>query len=162
MEVAQGHLYFITDAFFAMANDPFLKLEHSTGKRPHYFAWNDPETGLFWMVPCSSKIEKFENILRQKALRHKPADGLMIVKIQDNKTALLFQDMFPVTEHYISGSYVRGGQVVRIADPKLLAELEKRAKKVVALLRHGVRFTPTQPDALRIESLMLGDLQGGQ
>jgi len=155
MEVVQGHLYFVSDAFFPLANDPYLKLDHSTGKRPHYFAWQDPETALFWMVPCSSKTEKFESILLQKARMHKPTDGLMIVKIQDKKVALLFQDMFPVTERYILAPYIRGGQSVRIADPKLLSELEKRTKKVIALLRHGVRFTPTQPDALHIESIML-------
>ena len=40
-------------------------------------------------------------------------------------------------------------------DPKLIGELEKTARKVIALLHRGVRFTPTQPDALRIEALML-------
>ena len=155
MAILQGHLYFVADAFFAVANDPYLKLEHSTGKRPHYFAWQEPETALFWMVPCSSKVEKFENILQQKKRMHKPADGLMVVKIQDKKVALLFQDMFPITEQYILGPYIRGGQAVRITDPRLLGALEKQARKVVSLLRHGVRFTPTQPGALRIEAVML-------
>ena len=55
--------------------------------------------------------------------------------------------------------YVRGNQPVYIANPKAIALLEKNAAKVVKLIRRGVRFTPTQPDALRIEKLMLLEYQ---
>ena len=84
------------------------------------------------------------------------------MKIFDRKTVLLFQDMFPVTVEYIDGQYIKGGQPVRIADPKLIQELEKNAKKIINLLHRGVRFTPTQPDILKIEKIMLGELQGAE
>ena len=29
-------------------------------------------------------------------------------------------------------------------------EIEKKAKKVLAMLKRGIRFTPTQPDVMRI------------
>ena len=45
---------------------------------------------------------------------------------RDRKTVLLFQDMFPVIARYIDGQYIKGGQPVRIADPKLIQELEKK------------------------------------
>ena len=70
--------------------------------------------------------------------------------------------MFPVTARYIDGQYIKGGQPVRIADPKMIKELEKNAKKIINLLHRGVRFTPTQPDIIRIEKIMLGELQGGR
>lgn len=47
---------------------------------------------------------------------------------------------------------------MRIADPKLIQELEKTARKVIILIRRGVRFTPTQPDVIRIEQIMLEEL----
>lgn len=129
-------------------NDPYTK-------RPHYFAFRDEETSLYWLVPCSSKVDKFERILEKKREQHKPTDTIQIVVIQDRKTALLFQDMFPISEEYIDGQYIRGGQPVYVADPKVVAELEKAAKKVIKLIRRGIKFTPTQPDALRIEAIML-------
>ena len=89
----------------------------------------------------------------------KPTDGIRIVTIQDKKNALLFQDMFPVAAHYIEAHYVRGGQEVRIADPKVISDLEKNAKKVISLLRHGVRFTPTTPNVFMIEALMSDELK---
>lgn len=48
---------------------------------------------------------------------------------KDDKTELLFQDMFPIIARYIDGQYIKGGQPVRIADPKLIQELEKNEKK---------------------------------
>jgi len=80
-----------------------------------------------------------------------------IVKIQDKKTVLLFQDMFPTRACYINEQYVRGGQAVCIADPKVVGELEKTAKKIIKMLKRGVCFTPTQPNIFAIEKLMRQD-----
>lgn len=63
------------------------------------------------------------------------------------------QLMFPTIAEYIDGQYIKGGQAVRIADPNVIAELEKVAHKIINLLHRGVRFTPTQPDVLHIEQL---------
>ena len=79
---------------------------------------------------------------------------------RDSKTVLLFQDMFPVIARYIDGQYVKGNQPVRITDPKLIQELEKNARKVINLLHRGVQFTSTQPDIIKIERIMLEELQG--
>ncbi|QAT49153.1 hypothetical protein EQM14_04830 [Caproiciproducens sp. NJN-50] len=159
MLIETGHLYFVSDDFFRKVNDPFLKINYEKTKRPHYFAFHDTEIDLFWLVPCSSKVEKFEKIIEYKQSQHKPTDTIRIVKIQDKKTVLLFQDMFPTTKAYIVEPYIRGNQPVRIADPKLIESLEKTAKKVIRLLRLGIKFTPTQPNVIRIEKLMLDELQ---
>ena len=81
------------------------------------------------------------------------------MKIFDKESVLLFQDMFPTIAKYIDGQYIKGGHAVRIADPKVIAELEKVAHKIINLLHRGVRFTPTQPDVLHIEQLMLAETQ---
>ncbi|MCM1104099.1 MAG: hypothetical protein NC409_08315 [Clostridium sp.] len=121
MEILTGNLYFVSDSFFTKIQDPYLKVNYENTKRPHYFAFKDSKTGLYWL--------------------------------------LLFQDMFPITAEYIDGQYMKGGQPVRIANPKLIQELEKTAKKVINLLHRGVRFTPTQPDIIKIEKIMLAELQ---
>jgi len=158
MKLITGSVYFVSDSFFEKINDPFLKINYDTTKRPHYFSFQDTVTSLYWLVPCSARIDKYEKIIRKKREQNKPTDTIKIIKIQDQKTALLFQDMFPVTAAYIKEPYIRGGQPYYIADPKIVLELEKTAKKVITLLRRGVRFTPTQPDANRIERLMIEEL----
>ncbi len=45
--------------------------------------------------------------------------------------------MFPVTARYIDGQYIKGGQPVRIADPKLIQELKKNAKKSTCCIEGG-------------------------
>ena len=157
MDIIKGGLYFVDDSFFEKINDPFLKINYNSTDRPHYYAYQDPLTSLYWLVPCSSQIEKFENIIRKKKIRHTPADGIKIIKIQGRKTVLLFQDMFPATKQYIREPYMRNGRIIQIIDPKIIQEFDKHAKKVISLFRHGVRFTPTQPDVLRIEKLMLAE-----
>lgn len=71
------------------------------------------------------------------------------------KEALLFQDMFPVCSELIEKPYIRGGQPYCIANPKTVAELEHNASAVISMIRKGIRFTPTQPNALQIETVML-------
>ena len=159
MDILFGNLYFISNAFFEKVNDPFLKINYQETKRPHYFALYDEKTKLFWMVPCSSKVAKYREIIQKKKERHKAADAIQIVKIFDKESVLLFQDMFPTIAKYIDGQYIKGGQAVRIADPKVIAELEKVAHKIINLLHREVRFTPTQPDVLHIEQLMLAETQ---
>ncbi len=133
MEIMTGNLYFVSDEFFARIQDPYLKVNYEDTKRPHYFAFKDSKTGLYWLVPCSSKIEKFERLVQKKHEQHKPTDTIKIVKVFDRKTVLLFQDMFPVITRYIDDQYIKGGQPVKIADPKLIQELEKNAKKIINL-----------------------------
>lgn len=158
MKISQGHFYFVSDEFFKKINDPYLKINYEFSQRPHYFPFADSNTGLLWLVPCSSKVEKFEKIIEKKKEKHKPTDTIKIVVLLDKKTTLLFQDMFPVTPEYITEEYIKGGQAVRIADPATIAMLEKTAAKTVKMIHKGVKFTPTQPDILRIEKIMLDEL----
>ena len=153
-----GNFYFISDEFFRKINDPFLKRNYDITKRPHYFAVKDKETQLYWFVPCSSQTDKFERVIRKKQERRKPANTIKIIKLQDRKMVLLFQDMFPVNSMYIQSQYIRGGQPVSVKDSTTLADLQKTANRTISLIRRGIKFTPTQPDALRIEKLMLDEL----
>lgn len=127
-----------------------------------FFAWDDAKTSLYWLVPCSSKTDKYEKIIKAKKDKHRPTDAIKVVTIQGRKCALLFQDMFPICEKYIKGQYIRGGQEVYIADPKMVNSLEKTAKKVVNLLRRGICFTPTQPNVQAIEQQMQDEMVIGK
>ena len=108
--------------FFERVGDPYLKINYETSMRPHYFAVRDKKTALYWMVPCSTRIEKFERILAKKRAQNKPTDTIKIVRIQGHPTALLFQDMFPISLKYIEKRYFRGGDPVFIDSERLVKE----------------------------------------
>lgn len=157
MNITIGNFYFLSDDFFTKINDPYLKLNHSTTKRPHYYAYKDTKTNLIWLIPCSSQVKKYENIIQNKISKNKPTDTIKIIKFFGKKSVLLLQDMFPVKQKFIDSQYIKGNQAVRITNPKLIKDIEDDAKQVIEMFHRGVKFTPTQPDVLRIEQLMLNE-----
>lgn len=106
----------------------------------------------------STKVDKFKGIIEKRQLEKKPTDTIKIQKMFDQEEVLLFQDMFPILEKYIECPYIKGGQHVGLYDPSKIEELEKAGKKVIKLIKRGIKFTPTQPDVLKIMNLMLGEL----
>jgi len=161
MELIPGRFYFVKDEFFQRINDPALMTNYDTTKRPHYLAFSDSSTSLFWLVPCSSKIEKYEGLIKKRQEQNKPHDHIQIVRIQGGKTALIFNGMFPINPDYISSMFMRFGEPVSITDPKIKESLEKTANRIVMLLRRGIKFTQSQPDIGKIEKMMLAETEDG-
>ena len=157
MDITTGNFYFVSDDFFDKVNDPNLKRNYEKTQRPHYFALRDKEASLLWLIPCSSKIEKFERIIEKREKYNKQNSTIKIVTVQGKKTVLLLQDMFPITENYITNQYFRGGQPFRISNPEIVKDIERSARRVIILLEKGYKFTPTQPDVNRIKNLMLSE-----
>jgi hypothetical protein len=50
----ENYFYIIDDAFFRDFPDPYLKGNHQEN-RPHYFAFKEVNTKIFWVIPISSK-----------------------------------------------------------------------------------------------------------
>lgn len=141
--------------FFDEMNEAYLKQNKADTKRPHYYSFLDEDTGLIWAIPCSSRIEKYEAIIRKRKENKRPCNHIQIIKVAGRKEAFLFQDMFPLTDDYIDSIYTNQYGDIEIRDPKKIAELEKNARAILRLIRHGVKFTPTQPDVLSIERRIL-------
>ena len=93
--------YIIKDKFFTDTPDPYLK-GNKAGNRPHYYCFEDSDTGIFWIIPLSSRIDKYKKIVENKEKARKPCDIIHIVKLDDSReSAFLIQDMFPITEKYM-------------------------------------------------------------
>lgn len=135
-----------------------MKQNKDDTSRPHYFAFIDRETQLYWLIPCSSRIEKFERIIENKIERGRPHNHIQIISVSGKKQAFLFQDMFPVTPRYIDKPYENRYGIFEIRDPKMIEQINRNAEKIINLLRRGIKFTPTQPDVNKIEKLMLAEL----
>lgn len=54
--------------------------------------------------------------------------------------------MFPVTEDYIEREYTIDGNHMVLTSKHSVKEIERKAKKIMALIKRGVKFMPTQPD----------------
>ena len=142
--------YIIKDQFFKDMNDMYLK-GNKEANRPHYYCFKEEKVGLYWMIPLSSKVEKYKRIMNQKIERKKPCDIIHIIKLDNGKeSAFLIQDMFPITEKYIERKYTIANNHLRVTSEHSAIEIEKKAKKVMNMLKKGIKFTPTQPDILKI------------
>lgn len=142
--------YIIKDKFFEDMPDPYLK-GNKAGNRPHYYCFEDTETGIYWMIPLSSRIDKYKRIADRKIKAGKPCDIIHIVKLDDSReSAFLIQDMFPITEEYIEREYTIAGNHLMLTSEHTAEIIEQKARKVLAMLKRGVKFTPTQPDVLSI------------
>ncbi len=103
------------------------------------------------MIPLSSQIDKYKRIVEKKEKAGKPCDIIHIVKLDDSRqSAFLIQDMFPITDEYIEREYTIAGNHLMLTSEHTAKEIEQKAKKVMGMLKHGVKFMPTQPNVIAI------------
>ena len=114
-----GAFYFVTDAYFTRFTDPYLMPNKGVGhQRPCFYAYQDRKTGLFWMIPISSQLDKFHKIAASKVRRYGYCNTIVFGDVLGRERAFLIQNMFPVTAEYIDSQYIDGhsGTPVRVAN----------------------------------------------
>ncbi len=144
--------YIVKDSFFDFVGDPFLK-NNKDGNRPFYYCVKDisHDKTFYWMIPLSSRVEKYKEIISNKISAHKPCDGIYICKLpNDKQSVFLIQDIFPITEDYIEREYTLGSNHLILPFYKDVREIEKKAKHVINLVKKGVKLTPTSPNIISI------------
>lgn len=57
--------YIIKDRFFEDIPDPYLK-ENKVGNRSQYYCFEVTNTGIYWMIPLSNRIDKYRWIMEKK------------------------------------------------------------------------------------------------
>lgn len=81
----------------------------------------------------------------------KPCDIIHIVKLDNGReSTFLVQDMFPITEEYIEREYTIAENHLMLTSEHTAREIEQKARKVIGMLKRGIKFTPTQPDVMAI------------
>ena len=84
-----GGFYIIKDSFFEDMDEPYLK-GNKEGNRPHYYCFEDSVSGLYWMIPLSSRIDKYKKIVENKKKAGKPCDIIHVVKLDDDRESVFF------------------------------------------------------------------------
>lgn len=151
-----GRFYFINDKFFKK-HDPDRTLmqnkENINGilvGRPCFMTFPDQsEKGIFWCIPISSKVKKYKEIVAHKIQKQnarrsgtKECDTIRFAFVMGDERAFLIQNMFPITDTYITNKYLNksnNNQEVRIA-PTDERDIIARAEKVLRLHRSGIKL----------------------
>ena len=158
-QMDKGHFYYINDQYFIDFPDSMLmnNKEAVNGQahdRPCFYAFEDANTGLYWMIPISSQVSKYKNYYNAKMAKYKRCDTITFGKVLGKEKAFLIQNMCPVTSSYIKNEYIDplANVPVRI-DGAFEQKLLEKSKRVLALQRKGVKLI--FPDVLRIEAILL-------
>ncbi len=150
-----GHFYFIKDQYFIDFPDPYLMQNKGPlHDRPCFYAYRDNKTGLYWMVPFSSQIEKFRGVYQKKVDRYGRCDTIDFGYVLGHEKAFLIQNMCPITQDYMKEEYIdsRTNIPVRV-NGAFEAQLSQKASRVLALQRRGSKLI--YPDVLSIEKKLL-------
>ena len=121
--------YIIKDEFFHDMNDPYLK-GNKLESRPHYYCFQDTSHEIYQMIPMNSKIKKYQKLIDQRISDGRPCDILHIAKLD------------------IKRPYTISGNHLKLTSEHTAQIVQTKAKKVLGMLKRGVKFTPTQPDVL--------------
>lgn len=152
LNMVERGFYILKDNFFDIMADPYLK-NNKDGNRPFYYCVKSEKNGkdVYWMIPLSSKTEKYQRIIDKKTEERKPCDGIYITKLPNGlNSVFLIQDIFPVTDIYIERSYTLGGNPLVFPYEKEIAIIDKKARKVISLIKRGKQLTPTSPNVIAI------------
>ena len=111
MIITEGYFYHISDTFFDEVNEPTLMSnKENGGYRPHYLAVKDAlNPDIFWMIPVSSRYEKFSAIYQKQVQRYKRCTKIVLGKCGGVNAAYLIQNAFPITADYFDHIHTSQG-----------------------------------------------------
>lgn len=144
-----GHFYFLKPEYsIKFEFSHFMNNHDDERNRPYFCAFKEKE--LYWLIPISSKLVKFERVYQSKIDKYGKCDTIDFCDVLGHRKALLIQNMCPVTPDFILNEYCDSdGHPVQIAD-KSRKRITSRAKKVLALQRKGNNLI--FGDVLKIEN----------
>ena len=155
MDYRPGYAYHIKEEYFLKASDPnLMRNKEGGGFRPTYYCMKDKNTGLLWMVPLSSKVDKYAAHYHKAVKRYGDCLTIVLGKYDGQEVAFLLQNMFPITEEYIDHPHTRNGNLVPVHTTiqKILLKNMKAILEIDSVSRPIVF-----PDIKRLEAQMLAE-----
>lgn len=142
--VIQGNFYFLTNEYYDKFRDCGLmenKDEDGFGKhgRPCYYCFISD--GFYWMIPISSKVEKYKEIYNEKIKKYPNYDGIRFGFVNGQERAFLLQNICPATDEYIACEYKIEHDTVSVTVSESFSkELNGIARKIIRYHKKGVRI----------------------
>lgn len=167
----KGQFCFIKPGFFEKYDKEKKLLQNKAAttdgqhNRPCFFVFDDSqEQEIYWCVPISSQIDKYENIrehrlskMRERGMENPICHEIAFGKVIGESRAFLLRNMFPVTEKYIENYYVgRDGKPVTISEQSANF-IRNSARKLLTQHNNGQRYI-FFADIMQIKRGLLAEL----
>lgn len=157
MEIKAGYSYHIKDTFFDLIEDKYLMSNKDVGYRPHFLAIEDQKiVGMYWMIPVSSQVMKYENILENKIKKHGSCCNIVIGKFADKRCAFLIQNAFPIIKKYFHHVHTVDDLPIKV-HRELERNLIVNLRKSLAMNKKGYSLIFT--DIEYIKKIMIKELK---
>ena len=143
----QGRFYYISDEYYNKFQNCGLmgnKEEDNFGKhgRPCFYCFICDD--FYWMIPISSKIEKYKKIYNEKIKKYPNYDGIRFGFVNGEERAFLLQNICPTTKEYIESEYtINKGETYVTISNNLQKTLNGIARKIIRFHKNGIRITLT-------------------
>lgn len=149
MNIRIGGLYCVSDSYFERFRAcEWVMRNHTEGRsdglgfRPYVIAIRDSKNkGILWAVPLAHDAEKYRAVYDRRVAKSGFCDNIGFARIAGNNTAsaVLAQNMVPVTEEYIESPY----RFLSSGKPRGLSRDDERAvlsmaRKTLAKHRQGI------------------------
>lgn len=141
-EIETSGLYIIKDEYFS--DFPNSKYMDNKGEsRPHYYAIRDND-GLFWMIPLSSKVEKFRAKIADVEAKAGAGNCFLfaVAPVAGRERAFVISEMFPVTEEYILRPYTVNGKPFVIQNAGVQKTIRTKALRFLKMVNRGYVKSP--------------------
>lgn len=144
-----GKLYFIKDSFYdrfkgcgLLENKEIVNgVMHG---RPCCYMFKYEDNDLYWMIPVSSKIQKYQAQYQRSIDKYGLCDNISFGYVLGQHRAFLPQNLFPVTKEYIENVYLDINTNKPISIPrKLMSELNRKARKKIRYNFQGKKLGMT-------------------
>ena len=156
MDYQEGYVYHIKDEYFTKVNDPNLMQNKENGNyRPTFYCIRDEKTSLLWMVPLSSRVDKFQAIYDKQIEKYRNCLTIVMGEYDGKQAAFLLQNMFPITEKYLDHIHTRNNNPVPVRY-SIQTEVSTKIKRILQLYAHGKKVV--FPDISRLKRLMLEEI----
>lgn len=143
------YTYHIKDEYFSSVGGGFNLMSNKEDDkfRPNYYAVQEEDSDVMWMIPLSSQIEKYSKIYEEKIKKHGKCLNLVISNYGGKKSVFLLQNMFPILPKYIDHVHTSNGQPLEIYNG-IKKEVDKKFKKIMQLKKRGIVIPFTKIDVL--------------
>ncbi|MCL2079075.1 MAG: hypothetical protein FWH17_04430 [Oscillospiraceae bacterium] len=155
-DIKPGYVYHIKDLYFDVVSDDKLMRNYEGGSyRPTYFCIKDEKTGLLWVIPMSSRTEKYMCYMKKDINRYGKCLKIIIGEYASVNAVFLLQNMFPILPKYIDHIHMVKQNPIPV-NTRLQMLINRNFRELLRLHRRGVKIV--FPDITRLEELMIDEL----
>ena len=127
-------------------------MKNKSENRPHYFAIK-AENGIYWMVPLSSKVDKYREKIERDKRNYNDSLFYHIGRIKGEDRVFLVGNAIPVTENYIKKEFTIKGVPYVVKNKTETKKIRSKVRRYLVLVKQG-KLKP-YVDILKIEQQLI-------